>query len=104
MPEKEIFTSLGWLLAGLLAGSVHVAALWVNVQFLMTPSRRPLAIAMLLGRFLVLGGLLYLAARSGTASFLWATCGVLVARPLVLRIIKARIGPGFRIGEEGPLR
>lgn len=77
-----------------------MAALWVNVQFLMTHSRRPVAIAMLLGRFLLLGGLLYLAARSGTASFLWATCGVLVARPLVLRIMKARIGPGVRIGEE----
>lgn len=104
MTEKEILTCLGWLLAGLLAGSIHVAALWVNVQFLMTSSRRPVAIAMLLGRFLLLGGLLYLAARSGTAPFLWATCGVLVGRPLVLRIMKARTDPGFRTGEEGPLQ
>ena len=100
MSEREIITSLGWLLAGFLAGSVHVAALWINVQFLMRPGKRAVALAMLTGRFLLLGGLLYVAARSGTASFLWATCGVLVARPLILRLMKDRLGPGFETGRE----
>ncbi len=104
MPEKQIISALCWLLVGLLAGIIHMAALWLNVQFLMRPGKRPVAIAMLVGRFFLLGGLLYLAARSGTAAFLWATGGVLVARPLILRFMKARLDPDFQIGEEGPLR
>ncbi|WP_408873449.1 ATP synthase subunit I [Gluconobacter roseus] len=104
MPEKEIIISIGWLLAGLAAGSVHVAALWINVQFLMRPGKRPVALVMLLGRFLLLGAVLFVAAWNGTAAFLWATCGVLVARPLVLRLMKDRVGPEVAMGEEGHLR
>lgn len=104
MTEKAIFHSLGWLLAGLLAGSIQMGALWINVQLLMRPEKRPLAVALIIGRFLLLVVVIYLAARNGTASFFLASFGVLVTRPLILRFMKTRMDPGLQIGEEGPLR
>ncbi|NHN87820.1 N-ATPase subunit AtpR [Acetobacter conturbans] len=91
MPDVMPFSSALWLAAGLLAGVVHVMALWTNVQWLVSPDRRLAAVAIMGVRFIALAVLLTLAARSGTQPLLLAGAGILIARPLTLRLMRRRL-------------
>jgi F1F0 ATPase subunit 2 len=93
MTGRAILALLPWFAVGLAAGSAHVAALWPNVRWLTAPDRRGMALAALAGRFLALAALLGFAAWMGQGPFLAMALGVLLARPIALRIVRRRIAP-----------
>lgn len=68
---------------GLGAGWLHFASLRALAPQIIGGERR--AIFLQLARFLVLGFLLFLAARAGAFPLLAAAAGILIARALVMR-------------------
>lgn len=92
MPDISVFSAILWFVAGLAAGAAHVVALWPNVQWFMMPGRRAAAVVVMAVRLLVLAAVLFLAARNGTASLLFAAFGVILARPVALRLMRRYTG------------
>ena len=76
-----------WLGAGALIGTFHFLTLGWNVRML-TLGRAPLfAMALQLGRFALLGGVLAaIASRFGALPLLLATVGILAARTAAVRL------------------
>lgn len=71
---------------GLLAGGVYFALLRWNTSFYARPGCIWTAAALQMARMVVLGGLLYLAALSGALPLLLTAVGVMIARPIVMRL------------------
>ena len=77
-----------YLAAGFGLGLLYFRGLWWNARLFASGRRMTTAIALGLGRFLLLGGLLALAAVEGALPLLAMALGVLVARPLVMRGVR----------------
>ena len=74
--------------AGIGLGACYFGGLWWNAC-LFAGARLAAAISLMIGRFALLAGFLTLASLQGALPLLLTALGVLVARPLVLRRIKA---------------
>ncbi|MGB7973012.1 MAG: ATP synthase subunit I [Roseiarcus sp.] len=74
--------------AGFGLGMVYFRGVWWNARLFASGGRVTAAIALGLGRFILLGGLLALAALEGALPLLAMALGVLVARPLVMRRVR----------------
>lgn len=71
-------------IAGFIVGVPYFASLWWNTQLFASGSAGK-AIALQLGRIAVAVTVLFLLARLGLVTLLFAALGFLVVRPLVLR-------------------
>lgn len=74
----------GHLAAGIGVGIFYFQAVWWNAHFLALGGRATIAIALVIGRFVLLGGLLALASLEGALPLLMMALGILVARSAVL--------------------
>lgn len=77
----------GWLALGLLAGGLFFALLRWNVGLYARGGALWRALALGLGRLLVLGVILTGVARYGAVPLLATALGVLIARPVVTRVM-----------------
>lgn len=76
------------LAAGFALGLLYFRGLWWNARLFASGGHVTMAIALGLGRFTLLGGLLALAALEGAFPLLAMALGVLIARPLVMRRVR----------------
>lgn len=81
MMTDAAFTALG-----LVAGGLYFALLRWNTSLYARPGRVWIAAALQAGRMAALGGLLYLAALSGALPLLLTALGIVIARPIVMRL------------------
>jgi F1F0 ATPase subunit 2 len=89
-----VFDSLsGWgaflslvahLIAGIMLGVLYFRSLWLSTHRFIGGGRMMAAIALMIGRFGVLLGLLTLTSLEGTLPLLTAALGVLISRPVVV--------------------
>ncbi len=73
--------------AGAAVGALFFHALWWNTRIIVGGGAVSVAIALTLSRFLLIGGLLTLAAFEGAAPLVASALGIFVGRFLVLRSI-----------------
>jgi F1F0 ATPase subunit 2 len=73
------------LAVGTALGVLHFRALWWNVRRLGGNGRVATTIALMIGRFVLLGGLLALASLEGALPLLMMALGVLIGRAIVMR-------------------
>ncbi len=73
--------------AGIGLGLLYLRGLWWNARLLTSGGHVTTAIALGLGRFVLLGGLLALSALEGAPPLLAMALGVLIVRPLITRRI-----------------
>lgn len=76
------------LAVGFGLGLLYFRGVWWNARLFASGGRMTTAVALGLGRFILLGGLLALAALEGALPLLAMTLGVLIARPLVMRRVR----------------
>jgi F1F0 ATPase subunit 2 len=76
-----------WFAAGLAAGTLHFALLRWNAALYAGAGHIGGAVALQVLRLAVLGGVLAVIALHGALPLLLAALGVLVARPVVLRLM-----------------
>ena len=74
--------------AGIALGLLYFHGLWRNVTRLAGGGRTTTTIALMIGRFALLGGLLTLASLEGALPLLATALGVLLARPVVMRRVR----------------
>ena len=77
------------LVAGIGLGTVYFRTLWWTTRRFGAEGRVTTAIALIAGRFIVLGGALILASLAGAAPLLTMALGILVARFVVVRRVTA---------------
>ena len=68
-------------------GALFFRGLWWNARLIVEGGRVSTSVALIVGRFLMIGALLALAAMEGAAPLLVAALGVFVGRFFVLRAI-----------------
>ncbi len=73
------------LAAGIGLGVLYFRSLWWNIRLFTLGGRATTAIALIIGRLALLGGLLTLASLEGALPLLGMALGVLVARFAVMR-------------------
>jgi F1F0 ATPase subunit 2 len=73
--------------AGAGVGALFFHGLWWNVRLIVEGARVSTSVALLAGRFLLIGALLALAALEGASPLLVAAFGVFIGRFFVLRAI-----------------
>jgi F1F0 ATPase subunit 2 len=71
--------------AGIALGMLYFRGLWWNVRRLTGDGRVMTTIALMIGRFVLLGGLLALASLEGALPLLMMALGVLIGRSVVMR-------------------
>ena len=76
------------LATGFGLGLLYFRGVWWNARLFASGSPVTTAIALGLGRFIILGGLLALAALEGALPLLATSLGVVIARPLVMRRVR----------------
>ncbi len=81
----ELFSLAGHLAAGSVVGVLHFRSLWWTIRRLTGGDRMVTAIALMIGRFFLLGGLLTLASLEGALPLLMMGLGLLIGRSLVMR-------------------
>lgn len=81
------FSLILHLAAGFGGGLLYFQGLWWNARLLAAGGRLTTAIALGLGRFILLGSLLALASLEGAPPLLAMALGILMARPAVMRRI-----------------
>jgi F1F0 ATPase subunit 2 len=77
------------LVAGFGLGLLYFRGVWWSARLFASGSRLTTAIALGLGRFILLGGLLALASLEGALPLLALALGVLIARPMIMRRVWA---------------
>ena len=77
------------LAAGIGLGACYFGGLWWNACLFASRTRLAAAIGLMVGRIALLAGCLTLASLEGALPLLMMALGVVAARPLVLRGIKA---------------
>jgi F1F0 ATPase subunit 2 len=76
------------LVAGVLLGIVYFRSLWWNARRFTAGGRVTTTIAVMIGRFVLLGLLLTLASLEGALPLLVMALGILIARSVVMRRIR----------------
>ncbi len=77
------------LAAGIAVGIVYFRSLWWNARRFAGGGRVTTTLALMAGRFALLGGLLALASLEGALPLLLMALGVLIARAVVMRAVRA---------------
>jgi hypothetical protein len=77
----------GFIVLGLLAGTLHFSLLRWNTMLYARPGRVWLGAGLQVVRMAGLGGLLALAALHGALPLLLMAIGVLIARPVVMAVV-----------------
>jgi F1F0 ATPase subunit 2 len=77
-------SSAAHLIAGIVLGVLYFRSLWWNTRRFTGGGRVTTAIALMIGRFSLLMGLLTLASLEGALPLLAMALGVLIARPVVM--------------------
>ena len=76
------------LVAGIAVGVIYFRSLWWNARRFTSGSHVATTIAVMIGRFVLLGGLLTLASLEGALPLLVMALGILIARSVVIRRIR----------------
>ena len=76
-----------YLAAGIAVGVIYFRSLWWNARRFTSGSHVATTIAVMIGRFVILGVVLTLASLEGALPLLLMALGVVVARSLVMRRI-----------------
>jgi F1F0 ATPase subunit 2 len=76
------------LTAGIVLGVLYFCSLWWNVCRFTGGGRATTTIALIIGRFALLGGLLMLASLEGALPLLMAALGVLIARSIIMHRVR----------------
>ena len=71
--------------AGVMLGVLYFGTLWWNVRLFALTGRATTTAALMIGRFVLLGGLLTLASLEGALPLLVMAFGVLIGRAVVMR-------------------
>jgi F1F0 ATPase subunit 2 len=86
LPHAAAVLGAGAHLAlGLGLGLVYFRGLWWNARLFASKGRAAMAVGLVLGRFVLLGGLLTLASLEGALPLLATALGVLIGRSVVMR-------------------
>ena len=86
LPPWALYLSLAaHLAAGIALGVFYFRSLWWNARRFAGGGRAITVVALMIGRFALLGGLLTLASLEGALPLLVMTLGLLVARSAVVR-------------------
>ncbi len=89
LPAWAVALSLAAHLAiGIGLGLLYFRTLWWNTRLLAEGRRTTTAVALMLGRFVLLAGLLTLASLEGALPLLVMALGILIARSAVLRRLR----------------
>jgi N-ATPase, AtpR subunit len=89
LPPWPIALSLaGHLAAGIGIGIVYLSVVWWNARLLALGGRVTTTIALMVGRFVLLSGLLALASLEGALPLLMMALGILIARFAVVRKVQ----------------
>ncbi len=81
---------IGYLLLGIGFGAAYFTAMWWSAQLFAAGRRLPLAIALVAGRFaLILALLILVATRCGTLPLVATVIGIVIARVVALRRVRA---------------
>jgi F1F0 ATPase subunit 2 len=89
LPTWAIMLSLAaHLAAGIMLGLVYFRSLWWNARRIAAGGRVATTIAVMIGRFVLLGFLLTLASLEGALPLLVMALGILIARSVVMRSIR----------------
>ncbi|MGF7212734.1 F1F0 ATPase subunit 2 [Skermanella aerolata] len=85
-PGWAMLVALGaHLIAGIMIGALYFSILWWNSRRLVLGGGMTATIALMIGRFVILAGLLTLASLQGALPLLVMALGVLIARSAVMR-------------------
>jgi F1F0 ATPase subunit 2 len=76
------------LAAGFILGALYFRTLWWNTQRFIQGGRATTTIALMIGRFVLLGGVLALASLEGALPLLVMALGILIARSMVVRRVR----------------
>ena len=87
-PWAMLLSLLAHLAAGIALGILYFRGLWRNVRRFAAGGRAAATIALMVGRFALLGGLLTLASLEGALPLLVMALGVLIARSAVMRRVR----------------
>ena len=87
-PGAMVLDHAGHFVAGLLLGLVYFRGLWWNAQLFSAGGCLGTTIGIMLGRFILLGGLLTLVSFEGALPLLVTALGVLIARSSVIRHVR----------------
>jgi F1F0 ATPase subunit 2 len=89
LPTWAMLLSLtAHLSAGVMLGIVYFRSLWWNARRFTAGGRVATTIAVMIGRFVLLGLLLTLASLEGALPLLLTALGILIARSFVMRKIR----------------
>jgi F1F0 ATPase subunit 2 len=89
-PEWAVLPILAVCLAlGIVVGALYFRTLWWTTRRFGANGRMTAAVALMAGRFVLLGGALFLASLAGAAPLLTMALGILVARYAVVRRVRA---------------
>jgi F1F0 ATPase subunit 2 len=89
LPSWAVFlSSAAHLTAGIALGVFHFRSLWWSTCRFTGDSRVMTMVALMIGRFTLLGGLLTLASLEGALPLLVMALGVLIARSVVVRRVR----------------
>ncbi len=82
-----VFSAGAWLTAGIIIGAAHFRTLRWNVRMFAVGQSLPLALAIQLFRFALIGGALgFIATSFGAMPLLAATGGILATRTVIVRL------------------
>jgi F1F0 ATPase subunit 2 len=84
----EIISLAAQFVVGIALGILHFRSLWWNVRRFIDGSSLLTTIALIIGRFVLLGALMTLASLEGALPLLMLALGVLVARSAVMRRVR----------------
>jgi F1F0 ATPase subunit 2 len=84
-----IMPLIPYLAVGICLGLLYFGGLWWNAHLLAAPGGTRMAFAVMAGRFAMLGGALALASWRGAGPLLAMAFGILVARAVVMRQVRA---------------
>jgi F1F0 ATPase subunit 2 len=76
------------LAAGIMVGVLYFRSLWWNARRVTAGNRMSTTIAVMIGRFVILGTVLTLASLEGALPLLLMALGIVIARFLVMRRIR----------------
>lgn len=90
LPEWAVLPILAVCLAlGGAVGALYFRSLWWTTRRFGADGRATVAVALMVGRFVLLGGALFLASLAGAGPLLTMALGILVARSVVVRRVRA---------------
>jgi F1F0 ATPase subunit 2 len=84
----EVVSLVTHLGAGIVLGILHFRGLWWSVRRFFDGGNLVATIALMIGRFVLLGGLMTLASLEGALPLLVLALGVLAARAAVIRRVR----------------